>query len=394
MGLSTLYRVRLISAFRSLGSLGYRRGLAVSVTVAVLLATELVGIGVVEAKGTTKPPPIPTCYYTGSGYGDCEGYVIPGGGSVVPLTVANKTDEFKLQGPAPLQWTKPVACGDLGCVYNHLDWFVAPGVTVVKGCKTNVSFCWVIVDPGTRAWVPVYVRQNNDSPTIYLIFNSGTPLKKGGHLQMSVTSSAASGSLEVNKTATIFVKLTAVGGVIHSIVPSTLTLSSASLTTPNVTPPSGFSLAKGTSRVLSYTVTGASEGTATVTASAQGIDAVGRSTPASGALSFQVGTKNIAIRVVTTPYTVELKVDDHGKVLTEQIEVRSHPHEHHGDTGEGCATPVAAPGTRSTRRNNSTSSPSPRKPSRCPSGISRRSRPRPRLSTSTSPVTGSTRSRH
>jgi hypothetical protein len=322
MAHSNGYSKLLKSAHRSRGSSGYRRGLAVLLTAAVLLATELVGTGVVEAKSTTKPPPIPNCYYTGSGYGSCEGYVIPGGGSVVPLTVANKTDEFKLQGPAPLQWTKPVACGDLGCVYNHLDWFVAPGLTVVKGCTTNVSICWVTVSPGTTAWVPVYVRQNNDSPTIYLIFNSGTPLKKGGHLQMSVTSSATSGSLEVSKTATISVKLTAIGGAVHSIVPSALTLSSASLTTPSVTPASGFSLAKDTSRVLRYTVTGASEGSATVTASAQGIDAVGRSTAASGALSFQVGVRTIAIRVVTAPYKVELKVDDHGNVLTEQIDVK------------------------------------------------------------------------
>jgi hypothetical protein len=296
--------------------------LAVLVVAAVVVASGIVSTGVVEAKGTTKPPPIPACYYTGSGYGDCEGYVIPGGGAVVPLTVANKTDEFKLQGPAPLQSTKPVACGDLGCVYNHLDWFVAPGVQVVSGCKSNVSICWVVVAPGTRAWVPVYVRQNNDSPTIYLIFNSGTPLKKGGRLQMSMTSSATSGSLAVNAKATISVKLTAVGGAIHSIVPSALTLSTASLTAGPAPSASGFSLAKGASTVLHYTVTGASAGSATVGASAMGVDAEGRSTTASGALSITVGVKVIAIRVVTTPYTVELTVDDHGKVLVEQIAVK------------------------------------------------------------------------
>ena len=299
----------------------HRASVSVLAALSLLVTTALVGTGVAAARSTTKPPPIPDCYYTGSGYGSCEGYVIPGGGTVVPLTVANKTDEFKLKGPAPLQWTKPVACGDLGCVYNHLDWFVGGG-TVVSGCQVNESTCSVIVPPGGTSWVPIYVRQNNDPATIYLIFNSGTPLKKGGHLQMSVTSSAASGSLEVTKSATISVKLTAVGGNIHSIVPSALTLSSASLTTPSVTPPSGFSLAKGASRVITYRVTGAAEGSATVSVSALGVDAVGRSTGASGALSFQVGVKTLAIRVVTTPYTVDLKVDDHGKVLAEQIDVK------------------------------------------------------------------------
>lgn len=279
---------RWISAQRSLGASGSRRGLAVLVMAAVVVVSGLVSTGVGEAKGTTKPPPIPTCYYTGSGYGDCEGYIIPGGGTVIPLTVANKTDKFKLKGPAPLQSTKPVACGDAGCVYNHLDWFVGDGAKVVWGCKTNVSKCWVIVRPGTRAWVPVYVRQNNDSPTIYLIFNSGKPLKKGGRLQMSVSSSATSGSLAAGATATISVTLTAVAGAIHSIVPSALTLSSASLTAGPAPSASGFSLAKGVSTVLNYTLTGASAGSATVTVSAMGVDAEGRSVIASGALSIRV----------------------------------------------------------------------------------------------------------
>ncbi len=277
-----------MSARGSLGALGSRRGLAVLVMAAVVVASGLVSTGVVEAKGTTKPPPIPTCYYTGSGYGDCEGYIIPGGGTVVPLTVANKTDKFKLKGPTPLQWTKSVACGDMGCVYNHLDWFVAGGVKVVSGCKTNVSKCWVIVHPGTTAWVPVYVRQNNDSPTIYLIFNSGIPLKKGGRLQMSITSSATSKNLAVGATATISVTLTAVAGRIHSIVPSALTLSSTSLTAGPAPSATGFSLAKGASTVLHYTLTGASAGKATVTVSAMGVDAEGRSVTASGALSIRV----------------------------------------------------------------------------------------------------------
>ena len=139
----------------------HRASVSVLAALSLLVTTALVGTGVAAARSTTKPPPIPDCYYTGSGYGSCEGYVIPGGGTVVPLTVANKTDEFKLKGPAPLQWTKPVACGDLGCVYNHLDWFVGGG-TVVSGCQVNESTCSVIVPPGGTSWVPIYVRQNND----------------------------------------------------------------------------------------------------------------------------------------------------------------------------------------------------------------------------------------
>ena len=50
-----------------------------------------------------KPPPVPHCYYTGSGYGTCEGYVIPGPGSVTLLTYPDKDGIFHLKGPAPLQ---------------------------------------------------------------------------------------------------------------------------------------------------------------------------------------------------------------------------------------------------------------------------------------------------
>ena len=107
---SAVNEKRWTFAQRSLGTSGSRRGLAVLAMAAVVVTLEFVSTGVAEAKGTTKPPPIPTCYYTGSGYGDCEGYIIPGGGTVVPLTVAKKNDKFKLEGPAPLQSTKAVAC--------------------------------------------------------------------------------------------------------------------------------------------------------------------------------------------------------------------------------------------------------------------------------------------
>ena len=52
----------------------------------------------------SRQPPLPSCFDTGSGYGTCEGLVIPAGGSVTELTVANDgKNRFRLQGPAPLQ---------------------------------------------------------------------------------------------------------------------------------------------------------------------------------------------------------------------------------------------------------------------------------------------------
>ena len=41
-------------------------------------------------QATGQPPPVPHCYYTGSGYGDCEGYVIPQPGTVVLFTHPDK----------------------------------------------------------------------------------------------------------------------------------------------------------------------------------------------------------------------------------------------------------------------------------------------------------------
>jgi len=77
-----------------------------------------------------NPPPVPHCYYTGSGYGTCEGYVIPEPGTVVLFTRPDKDGIFKLTGPAPLQTETAVACGDAGCVYNHLDWNSSYGAAV------------------------------------------------------------------------------------------------------------------------------------------------------------------------------------------------------------------------------------------------------------------------
>ena len=112
-----------------------------------------------------NPPPVPHCYYTGSGYGTCEGYVIPEPGTVVLFTRPDKDGIFKLTGPAPLQTETAVACGDAGCVYNHLDWNSSYGAAVpdaVDGtCKSNTTVCDVQIPPRT-SWTPVFVRQNNN----------------------------------------------------------------------------------------------------------------------------------------------------------------------------------------------------------------------------------------
>ncbi|HEY4347728.1 MAG TPA: hypothetical protein VGM80_09065 [Gaiellaceae bacterium] len=152
------------------------------------LATCALAIGLAPgaARGTATegPPPVPDCYHLGSGYGTCEGNVIPGDGSIAKLTIPDKRGIYSLRGPAPLQFTKSVACGDAGCVYNHLSWSVGLGASVVSGCVTNTSTCNVRVAAGGSQWAPVYVRQNNDPPQIWLIWSSG---KKGFKLSGTIT---------------------------------------------------------------------------------------------------------------------------------------------------------------------------------------------------------------
>src|SRR5579872_4686892 len=152
---------------------------ALRLIVLASLATALFGMvaaGATARLSESKPPPLPSCFYTGSGYGSCQGMAIPAGAAVVKMTVENQKSSFKLTGPAPLQFKKHVACGDLGCIFNHLDWTVA-GPAIVSGCRTNTSTCVVNVAPGSSQWAIVMVRQNNDPATIWAIWNSG---KKGG----------------------------------------------------------------------------------------------------------------------------------------------------------------------------------------------------------------------
>jgi len=90
----------------------------------------------------------------------------------------DKDGVFSLTGPAPLQTKTAVACGDAGCVYNHLNWYSSYGASVpgaVNGtCKSNTTVCDVKVPP-LRTWTPVFVRQNNNPALLYLLWNSGKP---------------------------------------------------------------------------------------------------------------------------------------------------------------------------------------------------------------------------
>ena len=123
----------------------------------------------------STPPPVPEFWYTGS-----EADNIPGGGTVVLFTHPDVVlahpynwGVFHLTGPKPLQTKHSVACGDLGCVYNHLDWTV--DAERVSGCATNTTTCDVKVAPGGAGWAAVMVRQNTEPPLIFLLWNSLVP---------------------------------------------------------------------------------------------------------------------------------------------------------------------------------------------------------------------------
>ena len=147
------------------------RRVRLALAAALMLATCLV---LPEALASShKPPPLPDCFKTGSGYGTCEGMVIPGGGSVAKVEAADAgKDRFEFTGPVPLQSEKPVACGEV-CIYNHLDWTVGNGATIVSDCQTNDTRCIVKVARRSSSWAVVYVRQNNDAKQLWAIWNSG-----------------------------------------------------------------------------------------------------------------------------------------------------------------------------------------------------------------------------
>jgi len=201
---SKVGRLRTIDARAARPAWFVLRHAALVLALVVCSFTSVAGPGSAQGGSANEPPPVPDCYSTGSGYGLCEGYVIPGGGSIVEMTYPDKKGIFKLTGPAPLQWTQSVACGDLGCVYNHLDWMVGNGLKVVAGCGTNVSACNVCftgakgqcvskLSQPASGWTPVYVRQNNDPPIIYLLWLSG---KTGGSIRGYVREKNMKGVLQ------------------------------------------------------------------------------------------------------------------------------------------------------------------------------------------------------
>jgi len=115
----------------------------------------------------TTPPPVPACY---SGTGECHGVFLKSAiGATQDLNA--KEGRFDLTGPAPLQTTKPVACGELGCLYNHLNWSVGEGGKSATGCQPNETTCTVETAPGAAEWVPVLVNQNDFPVALFLLWS-------------------------------------------------------------------------------------------------------------------------------------------------------------------------------------------------------------------------------
>jgi hypothetical protein len=121
-----------------------------------------------------KPPPVPHCYYTGSGYGYCEGIVLPMTGTVVLFTHPDRSGVFRLGGPTPLQ-TKDVSTtiSTGPCAPRS-----SPDAKRTRPRVMSVSSPF-------RAWTAVFVRQNSDPVLLYLLWNSGQPGRP--LLAMSVT---------------------------------------------------------------------------------------------------------------------------------------------------------------------------------------------------------------
>ncbi|MGP8163038.1 MAG: hypothetical protein ACLQAN_04575 [Acidimicrobiales bacterium] len=90
--------------------------MAGAVALGMGLSVPPVSVGAAAAvplpRGTTpKPPPVPQYWYTGS-----EDMNIPGGGTVELFTHPDKNGVFHLSGPAALQTSTSVACGEEACV--------------------------------------------------------------------------------------------------------------------------------------------------------------------------------------------------------------------------------------------------------------------------------------
>lgn len=149
--------------------IGCRRLAALAL--AACIVTGILGPASAVGKSTGRIPPVPACYKQA---GPCEGIFLKATGEpITKVTTSDSKGVFELSGPAPLQTTTPVGCGDLGCIYNHLNWVVGTGAQVVRGCEPNTSSCSVKVPPGTTGWIPVLVNQNDYPVALFLVYNSG-----------------------------------------------------------------------------------------------------------------------------------------------------------------------------------------------------------------------------
>ena len=74
-----------------------------------------------------------------------------------------------------------------------MDWYVGPGASVVTGCRVNTSTCNIRLSGSSYAWTAVYVRQNNDYATLYLLWNSG---KTGGTISGYVREKNMQGAMQ------------------------------------------------------------------------------------------------------------------------------------------------------------------------------------------------------
>ncbi|MGA2527788.1 MAG: carboxypeptidase-like regulatory domain-containing protein [Acidimicrobiales bacterium] len=223
-------------------------------------------------QSANKVPPVPHCYYTGSGYGLCEGIVLPMPGTVVLFTRPDDDGVFKLTGPAPLQTKVAVACGDAGCVYNHLDW--SNYATLVSGCQANTTVCNVRVTEGLSTWTPVFVRQNNDPAILYLLWNSGKPgATISGYVLDKDEQAVQAGSVSAQGRASATARVDATTGFYamnlkagdYTVTPSG---GPSTVTAPRFEPQSlDFSLAPGDAAHANFTLNGGLKVTLTLSSS-------------------------------------------------------------------------------------------------------------------------------
>jgi len=108
----------------------------------------------------------------------CEGVYIKAANTPLEKQT-NASGVFKLTAPpkatAP-QRTKPVACGDIGCDYNHYDWIVyggekgSAGIVKDVGCHMNQPTCTITLATGGSQWTPVLVTLDDLPVVIFLLY--------------------------------------------------------------------------------------------------------------------------------------------------------------------------------------------------------------------------------